>query len=256
MVSKATVIMIILFSATLVSAGIGLYTYSSYAKPLKALYPQPSIYDVLSKVSYLQYKIYSPSMGNMYVILYNNITYNNGTAILYNSTNNYVMEEVTYKYNTSGLVSLYSVMGNETIPINSTYYYAFYSSAFPFSNPYTGTTTLEPFPGIGPLYAIYYIGSEYGVNWKLVSQGQPQTSSPYASINLGFVDIPFFGRNYKGIDLSITPSTTTLSSAIKFPLTMSAAIVYINGLPVATQLMLSMSSANYLLFNLTAIRTI
>ncbi|MGC8572943.1 MAG: hypothetical protein ACP5L0_02930 [Caldisphaera sp.] len=254
MVSKATTIMLILFAATLISAGIGLYTYSGYSKPLAHIYPQPPLSKILNKISYMQYQIYSPIFGNSYVKLFNNATYQNGTALLYNVTTNSVVEKIVYKYNETGLTFLGVVIGNVTIPINASNYYTFYTSSYYFTNPYTGTSYLEPFPGIGPLYAIYYIGQIYKVDWQAISLGQAQPPNSYATINMGFTDIPVFNKKYPGFEISISPASTAVMPA-NYPVTFTATVVYIDGVSIASQMTIGVSSANYLSYTLTSLNS-
>ncbi|AFZ71025.1 hypothetical protein Calag_1313 [Caldisphaera lagunensis DSM 15908] len=255
MVSRATTIMIVLFAATLISSGIGLYTYSSYSKPLTHIYPQPSLYQIMNKISYLKYQIYSPIYGYSYVELFNNITYQNGTALLYNATTNTVAEKIVYKYNQTGLTFLGVVVGNTTIPLNSTYYYTFYTSSYYFTNPFTGSSSLMPFPGIGPLYAIYYVGQLYKVDWQAISLGQAQPPNSYATVNLGFTDIPVFNKKYPGIEISISPASTSVIPS-SYPVSFAATIVYINGVSISSQMTIGVSSADYLSFNLTSLNTV
>ncbi|MCE4608458.1 MAG: hypothetical protein F7B61_05825 [Caldisphaeraceae archaeon] len=255
MVSKATVLMIVLFAATLVSSGIGLYTYSSYSKPLKTLSSNPSMFNLMNKVSYLKYTISSPKFGKMYVVVNNDIMGHNGTASLYNGTTNKLLEKIIYKYGSNGLVSMKEVVGNATIPMNTTYYKAFYTSEFIFTNPYTGAKTMLPFPGMAPILGVYYIGNLYNISWKDLSSGQPSRSSPYASVNIGFVEASFNGKTYKAVAISIAPSTTAFSASATISIRLSATIIYISGVPVASQMIISTGASNYLAYNLTSIKT-
>lgn len=254
MLGKLAILTIALFAATIIVGSIGIAFYYSYRSTLLTITAQRPLGLVLSKVSSLEYKMYvSPSGDTYYVTLKN---YPNRTAyIVLTNSSGYELGFVEFGYNSTNITWIYMNMGGVKRNVSgsnmSSYITPLLTSATISYNPFTGTISLEAFPGLGPLYGLSYFSSYYNINWKDLLDGQPGSTD--ATVGYLFTPIVFNGKSYRGVEITITPQTSFLGTSGAY--SVSAGVINLDGVPVAAQITVGTGAANYIsmtLLNLTA----
>ncbi len=202
MASKPVIITAALFIATIVSGVVGYAYYHSYTSLVSSLAAPPSLEEALGKVSKLSYRITS-SNGTVWLaeVIVNHAN-KTVTAKLMDS-NGTLLEEYIIGYSNNTIVSAYRVdprTGNRTGVDIARIDGPFRTSVTILRSP-TGEVGLEPFPGVGPVYALYTIGKALVVDWH----GQ---TSPFAQVRWGIANYQFNGEKLKSIAVSIVVQPT------------------------------------------------
>ena len=243
------VLTIALFVATIAVGAVGLTYYYSYRRTLLALARPLDPGYVLAKFSSLRYKVYVSPQGDTYYIDVLSFPANNTVVIeLYNSTN-YLLAKVVAQYNATNIT--YVIYESPHPNFTEVYKGANLSGLLPelmtsmynVTNPVTGAVTLYAFPGLGPLYALSYFTSYYDISWSSLATGSGQPS-PEATVFYSFVPVQFDGKTYRGLLLSISPQSSFLG--ISGAYSINAEVVQVDGIPIATQLVIGTGGANYI----------
>ncbi|WP_148666745.1 hypothetical protein [Acidilobus sp. 7A] len=254
MLSKLAILTIALFIATAAVGAVGITFYYSYRSTLLTLTQQRPIGSLMSRVSFLEYKIYDASTGGTYFAALR--TYYNHTAIieLSNSTG-HIIGYVEFGYNSTNITWIYldidGLKQNASGSNISSYITPLLTSAAISYNPFTGATSLSGFPGLGPLLGLSYFSNYYNINWRELLNGQQSATD--ASVGYVFTPVSFNGKNYRGVDITIAPQTSFLGTSGAY--SVSASLINLNGVPVATQMVVSTGGANYISMTLINITT-
>ncbi len=202
MVSKPIIIVAALFVATIVSAVVGYSFYHSYKAIVASLEVPPTLEDALSRVSSLRYTM-TYYNGSTWIVLINvdnvhrrlNITYmtGNGTVLRYyliGYSGNQIIyaEEVDPRNNNRTTLNIADIEG----PLRT--------SMKVLVAP-TGETGVTPFPGLGPLYALYTLTKSLSINWLNPSANRVQVRWAPASFEMG-------GKKYTAVTLEIVTRGT------------------------------------------------
>lgn len=241
------ILTIVLFVATIAVGVVGLTYYYSYRRTLLALAKPLGPGYVLSRFSSLKYKVYVSPQGDTYYVDVFNFPSNDTVVIELFNASNYLVAKVLAQYNATNIT--YVVY--ESSHLTEVYKGANLSGLLPelmtsmynVTNPVTGAVTLYAFPGLGPLYALSYFTSYYDISWASLATGSGQPS-PEATVLYSFVPVQFDGKTYRGILLSISPQSSFLG--ISGAYSVNAEVVQIDGIPVATQLVIGTGGANYI----------
>jgi hypothetical protein len=166
LVSKPIAIVVALFIATIISAVIGYSYYHSYRAVLASLETPPSLESVLSRVSSFKYRI-SYYNGSSWIVLVNNDNAHRRLNITFMEGNGTVIAYYLIGY--SGDQIIYAVKvdphtGNRTSLDIAKIDAPLRTSVEVITTP-TGEVGVEPFPGIGPLYALYTITKSLSIDW-------------------------------------------------------------------------------------------
>lgn len=222
MVSKPIVIVTALFIATIASAVIGYSYYHSYRAVLASLTTPPTLENVLSRVSSLKYRMtyYNGSAWIVFVSNDNahrrlNITFmnGNGTVIAYYLIG-YSGNQITYA------VKVNPRTGNRTSLDVSKIDGPLRTSMRVLASP-TGEVGVEPFPGIGPLYAIYTITKSLSIDWLNPSSSSVRTGwSP--------TQYKFGDKTLRAVRIEAIPRTAVAPSSPYGALDRVVAVVAVN----------------------------
>ncbi|MEN2999355.1 MAG: hypothetical protein ABDH61_02120 [Acidilobaceae archaeon] len=192
MVSRIVVAIAIAFALTLVSSGAGLWIFYSHMSPLMGLAERRTIGEVLDSFTYLRYELVVN--GESYSVeVSNEPSGRRGVATLIYPNGS----RVNYSYNyTSTLVFLKREGGNATLnPL-------FFTEAFATSLLIdVELGSVEPFPGIAPLFAVNYMGNATRVDWK--SLYDPRAQVRPQNIAYQFETVKLGGEEQRGILLQI-----------------------------------------------------
>ena len=241
------ILTIALFVATIAVGVVGLTYYYSYRKTLLALAKPLGPGYVFSRISSLKYEVYVSPWGVSYYVDVFDFPSNDTVVIELFNASNYLISKVVAQYNATNIT--YAVY--ESSHLTEVYKGANLSGLLPelmtsmynVTNPVTGTVALYAFPGLGPLYALSYFTSYYDINWASLVTGSGQPS-PEATVLYSFVPVQFDGKTYRGVLLSISPQSSFLG--ISGAYSIDAEVVQIDGIPIATQLVIGTGGANYI----------
>ncbi|MGC9072128.1 MAG: hypothetical protein ACP5HK_05480 [Acidilobus sp.] len=244
-ISKLALFTMLLFTVTIAVGGIGLAYYYSYRSALVLIAKPAKLGDVLLKISSLQYKAYvSPSGDTYYVNIVINAT-SNLTRITATNPYGNVIGSVLFHYNatniTWALVNYSGINENLSGSNLSAYVNEILTSITTNYNPTTGTITVSFFPGLGPLYDLYYYSSYYGIDWQSMLEGQPGPSA--VSVGYIFTPVKFDGKSYAGVTMSISPTSSLFGTFGAY--TLSATMINFKGAPLAVQIVVGTGGPNY-----------
>ncbi|MEB2835929.1 MAG: hypothetical protein GSR80_001094 [Desulfurococcales archaeon] len=185
-VSKPMLIVAALFVATIASALVGYAYYHSYRSVVASLEEPPTLEGVLSRVTSLRYTM-TYYNGTTWIVLVNvdsphrrvNITLmsGNGTTLAYYLIG-YSGDQIIYAQRVDPHT------GNRTSLDIAKIDTAFRTSASIETTP-TGETGVVPFPGIGPLYALYTITKVLSINWLNPTSGNMRVGWEPTTYKLG-----------------------------------------------------------------------
>jgi hypothetical protein len=249
-VSRLALIVIVLFAATVAVGIVGLGFYYSYKSVLSPLAKPMQLGSLLHRVHSIEYKVYvSPSGDTYYVSVAVNVS-DNTTKITMTNPSGTAVGSVLLHFNATNITwALISFGGlNENLSgSNLTTYIPLILSGVSVSyNPYTGAMSVGAFPGLGPLYGLYYYSSYYGIDWKGLLQGR--SSSSTVSVGYTFAPVDFNGKSFNGVIITITPTTSLFGTYGGYSI--SASLINLKGVPVATQLIVGTGGANYVSMSL------
>ncbi|MCE4628139.1 MAG: hypothetical protein F7C34_03205 [Desulfurococcales archaeon] len=233
-----------LFVLTVISAVVGVTIYYSSLDPVRLLAGCTGVDSVLDKIETLNYTI-TDAEGNVYrVIVRNNPTSNSGTAELFRGDN--LSLTIEYKYSTR-LESITLKYPNGTVEsyegINaSVYEEPFYTSLIFDYNQSSGSVRVEPFPGIGPVYLLCYVGKAADINWaQYASLRKPRTAAyGLVDVSMSFGKTEFKGKEYNSIVIQISRRGAITNKWV-LPVYAAALIDY-KGVPVSVSLSLDIPS--------------
>jgi hypothetical protein len=200
--SKPLVITAVLFIATVVTGGVGYAYYHSYTSLVGSLSGKHTLEGVLSRVSRLEYRVESVN-GSTWIV---EVTVNHANKTVTTKmmdANGTVIAEYIVGYSGDTITSAFRVdpkTGNRAGVDIASIEGPFRTSIRILRTP-TGEVGLEPFPGVGPLYALYTIGSALSIDWK----GQ---SSPFASVRWTVASYKLQGATLKAVLVSVTVNPT------------------------------------------------
>ncbi|MGC9209701.1 MAG: hypothetical protein ACP5FT_00280 [Acidilobus sp.] len=250
-IGKLALLTIILFAATIAVGGVGLTYYYTYRSALVLLAKPVKLGALLSRISGLQYKVYVSPSGNTYYV--NVIVNSTSNVTKIDVTNPYgdVIGSIIFHFNatniTWALINYSGVDENLTGSNLTAYVTEILTSVSTSYNPTVGTVTVDFFPGLGPLYDLYYYSSYYGINWQAMLQGQP--SSTAVSVGYIFTPVSFNGKSYPGVSISISPTTSLFGTFGVY--TLSATVIDYKGVPLAVQVVVGTGGPNYVAMSVT-----
>jgi len=166
LVSKPIAIVVALFIATIASATIGYSYYHSYRAVLASLEMPPSLESVLSRVSSLEYRM-SYYNGSSWIVVVNNDNAHKRLNITFMSGNGTIIAYYLIGYSDDQIIYATRVdphTGNKTSLNIAEVDGPLRTSVRIVTTP-TGEVGVEPFPGIGPLYALYPITKNLSIDW-------------------------------------------------------------------------------------------
>ncbi len=248
---RLALLTILLFVATVVVGGVGLAYYYSYRSALTLLARPVRLGGLLSRISTISYRAYvSPAGETYYVTISVNGTGNLTTITVdngYGAKVGYVIFHFNATNITWALINFSGINQNISGSNLSTYAAEVLTGITTNYNPVAGTVTVSFFPGLGPLYDLYYYSSYYGISWQSMLQGQP--SSSVVSVGYAFTPVQFDGRRFYGVAVTISPTTSLFGTFGAY--TLSATLINFNGVPLSVQLVVGTGGANYVSMTVT-----
>ncbi len=255
----AKVIIAALFVLTLILGVAGVIIYYQALAPLRDVAQCTGIGSVLDRISFLEYNA-TDSSGKIYLVkVNNNPTKKEGTIEFFiNGTKNLTL---TYKYTNTEVSYLefnYTNGTTKTVKGLQAYEYAeaFYTSISFYYNKTSGVTKATVFPGVGPVYALCFIGKATGINWNYYASLRKPRTQPLEpmQVNVAFGKTNFGNTTYRSILLSLRGAVENPPNKWYIPQYTFYIIDY-NGIPLAVFYQATIASpTNYL--NTLAFNTI
>ncbi len=233
MPSKPMILITVLFVATIISAIVGYAIYWSYASVLREIQGEESLYDILSKVTRLEYNVSSPDDGNFTVILENDPQAGQATLKMVNS-NGTVVALYEFKYDGNGVTEakrIYPETGEELIVTpNDMENQLFTPVAFTINQTEAGVqqVSVSPSPSLGPLVLPYVLSKELQIDWAT-------TRSQIAQVRVGFTEIEWEGQKLKGVAVTVEPRLPTPLTEWSRATIIAMMLAKINGIPAVVQ---------------------
>ncbi len=250
-IGRLALLTILLFAATIVVGGVGLAYYYSYRSALTLLAKPVRLGALISRVSTIQYKVYVSPTGETYYVTATVNDTDNVTRITVSNAYGASVGYVVFHFNatniTWALVNFSGVDENLSGSNLSAYVDEILTGVTTNYNPTTGTITVGFFPGLGPLYDLYYYSSYYGIDWQSMLQGQ--AGSSVVSVGYAFTPVKFDGKSFDGVAVTISPTTSLFGTFGAY--TLSAVLVNFNGVPLAVQVVVGTGGANYVSMTVT-----
>ena len=250
-IGRLALLTILLFAATLVVGGVGLAYYYSYRSTLSLLAKPVTLGGILSRISTLTYKAYVSPSGETYYVTINVNRTSNLTTITVDNAYSVRVGYVVFHFNATNItwafINFSGIDQNLSGSNLSSYVVEILTGVSTNYNAMTGTVTVSFFPGLGPLYDLYYYSSYYGISWQSMLQGQP--SSSVVSVGYAFTPVQFDGKSYDGVAITISPTTSLFGTFGAYAL--SATLIDFNGVPLSVQLVVGTGGPNYVSMTVT-----
>jgi hypothetical protein len=215
LVSLVRALIVVFALLTLVSATAGLWVYNSHISPLKALASKPSIADVLDLVESMRYTMEFD--GEVWIVnIYNDPGRRSGVIEVYSAGYGQPIAVYEYNYTRTTLTWLTVTReGNRTL-LNPLDYNEAFATNLKFTQAEDGTVkSVEPFPGIAPLYALTYIGNATLVDWSTFYSIRRDRSPPQW-VHIAFAKVRVEGGEARGVEVVIEPQPTPLTAYFKW----------------------------------------
>lgn len=228
------IVLAVSFVLMVVSAAAGLAVYYMHVSVLKSLGGQAQLGDVLDQVKTLEYRLEDPT-GTYIVKVSNEPSNRSGVIEVYKDGE--LVDKYYYEYGNNQLLKLEKEVGGERQALDPVNYEEAFLTSVRFEvQPDAGITEVRGFPGVGPIYILYYLEGVLGIDWP--SLVEPRGQAIPVNVSIGYVRIAseagsFFGTRIvlqgQGLGAFFTP----LGNWGLGPLVIEAARV--NGLPVAVK---------------------
>ncbi len=193
---------------TIVLALVGLYFYYSYSGPIHTLASGvPQFGQVMDKVTYMEYNV-TDRNETLIVKVSNDPATRSGQIEVYKAGN--LLYKLEYSYDDNGLKSASIVSPNGTVneldPVA-------YDEVFKTSLELTlagEASELQHKPGVGPVYAIFFLTDSIGINWKnLVDPKATEPPSAFVRVDAVPADINTAWGTMRGTVVTLTPEQQT-----------------------------------------------
>lgn len=233
MASRPMILVSALFAATLISAVVGYAIYWSYASVLRDFRGQPTVYDVLSRVSRVEYNVSSPDDGNFTVILENNPQSGEATLRMVDA-NGSIVALYKFKYDRNGVTEAVRVdpeTGEEIVVTPGDMENLLFTPVkFTVNETQTGlaSVSVSPQPSLGPLVLPYVVAEEFRMDWVTAR-------SQLAQVRIGFTQVDWDGGKVKGVAATVEPRTTTPLTQWSRATLIALVMARVNGVPAAVQ---------------------
>ncbi len=233
-----------LFVLTVISAVVGVTIYYSSLDPVRLLAGCSGVDSVLDKISTLNYTI-TDTEGNTYrVVVKNNPASKSGTAEMFQGGNLSLKIEYRYSARLESITLEYPNGTTKTFEgINaSVYEEPFYTSLIFDYNQSSGSVRVQPFPGVGPVYLLCYVGKAVDINWaQYASLRKPRTTAyGLVDVSMSFGKTEFKGEEYNSILIQISRRGAIANKWV-LPVYAASLIDY-NGVPVSVSITLDIPS--------------
>ena len=217
-----------------VSALSGLAVYYMHVSVLKSLGGQPQLGDVLDRISSLEYKLEDPT-GTYTVKVSNDPATRTGTIEVYKEGE--LVEKYYYEYGNNQLIRLEREVGEQREALDPVDFEEAFLTSVRFEvQPDAGITQVRGFPGVGPVYILYYLEGVIGVDWPQLLE--PRGVAPPVNVSVQYVRVSSEAGSYFGARIIIQGQGplavfTPLGNWGLGPIVIDAA--KIGGLPVAVK---------------------
>ncbi len=199
----------VLAALTAASAVGGAAIYYMHVSVLNTLAEPPSIGESLDKVRYMEYTIRIG--GDEYLVkIYNEPGSRSGRAEIYRGGE--LLYTVNYRYGENSLVSAEMVKGGEAETLDPVEYEEQFITSVKVTVTPAGNIEAEPFPGIAPLQAVFYITRAMGVNWDSFIRGTGPGVPVNINVDFRGVETPL--GSSRGILVSIVPQNPALAASV------------------------------------------
>lgn len=208
MALTAKTLIISTFILTVILAVVGLYIYYSYSGPIHVLANGVQPFgQVMDRVKYMEYNV---TEGNETFIIKvsNSPETRSGQIDVYKAGN--LVYTLEYSYDDNGLKSASIVYPNGTISDLDT---VAYDESFKTSLELTlagEASKLTHKPGVGPVYAIFFLTDSIGINWKsLVDPKATEPPSTFVRVDAVPADINTTWGVMRGTVITMVPEQQT-----------------------------------------------
>jgi hypothetical protein len=220
-----------LAALTLLSALGGATVYYMHLSVLRSLASPPSLGESLDAVAYMEYSI---RVGDeeYTVKIRNSPEAREGVAEIYRGGE--LLYKIRYRYAENTLTYVAREQGGEVEELDPVEYEdAFFTSLRITTGP-AGEINAEPFPGVAPLQAPFYITRSMGVNWDSFIRG----AGPGVPVN---INVEFRGvstplGSSRGILVTIIPQNPVLAISVWMKAPLQFELARVDGLLLAPTL--------------------
>ncbi len=216
---------------TFFSAVGGVLVYYMHTSVLNTLANPPSLGESLDRVSYMEYTI---KLGEeeYLVKVYNNPGDRSGRAEIYKGSE--LLYVIYYKYGENSLLSVEMEKDGEKQTLNPVDYEEAFITSLKASVGPGGGVNAEPFPGIAPLQAVYYITRSMGINWDSFIRGLGPGVP--VDVNVSFRSIETPQGSSRGVLVIIVPRNPVLATSVWMKAPFSFELGRIGDVTVATRI--------------------
>ncbi len=222
------------FALMILSALAGVAVYYMHVSVLKSLGGPAQLGDVLDRVSYMEYRLEDPT-GTYTVKVNNDPASRSGTIEVYKDGS--LVEKYYYEYGNNQLLKLEREAGEQREVLDPVDYEEAFLTSVRFEvQPDAGITQVRGFPGVGPVYILYYLEGVLGVKWA--SLLEPRGQRPLVNVNMEYVRVSSEAGSFFGVRIVIQGQgplavLTPLGNWGLGPMVIEAAKV--KGIPVAVK---------------------
>ena len=225
--------LLLVFSVlTVISALGGVLIYYMHTSVLNTLASPPSLGESLDRVAYMEYTV---KLGDdeYLVKVYNEPRNRSGRAEIYRGSE--LLYTVYYKYGENSLISIEMEKDGERQTLNPVDYEEAFITGLQADIGPGGGVNAEPFPGIAPLQAVYYITRSMGINWDSFIRGTGPGVP--VDINIDFRSVETPQGSSRGVLVIIIPRNPVLATSVWMKAPFSFELGKVGDVIVATRIL-------------------